>query len=129
MVPRYSRSGKFWIEQGASRVDLNHFSDAVFDTEQTQINCLRNLNQTESVTARLLIKPPRKFHEDIACHGHRGAASLRHGLSLAEGDTMMNGGMWGVGNWMGGDGGIWVPIILAIVVLGFVAWFVKGRGK
>ena len=44
----------------------------------------------------------------------------------------MNGGMWGVGNWMGGDGGIWVPIILAILailVVAFVAWFVKGRGK
>ena len=42
---------------------------------------------------------------------------------------MMNGGMWGVGNWMDGDGGIWMPIILAILVVGFVAWFVKGRGK
>ena len=42
---------------------------------------------------------------------------------------MMNGGMWGVGNWMGGDRGIWVPIILAVFVVGFVAWFVKGRGK
>jgi len=42
---------------------------------------------------------------------------------------MMNGGMWGVGNWMGGDGGTWVPIVLAILVVGLVAWFVKGRGK
>ena len=34
---------------------------------------------------------------------------------------MMNGGMWGIGTWMGGDGGIWVPIILAILVVDFVA--------
>jgi len=40
---------------------------------------------------------------------------------------MMNGGTWGVGNWMGG--GIWVPVLFAIVVVGFVTWFVKGRGK
>ena len=57
------------------------------------------------------------------------ASPSGHDLSLAEGASMMSGGMWGVGSWMGGDGGIWVPILLAILVVGFVAWFFKGRGK
>ena len=71
----------------------------------------------------------RKFHEDIACFDCTSAASIGHGSRADEGETMMNGGMWGVGNWMGGDGGIWVPILVGILVVGFVAWFVKGRGK
>lgn len=129
MEPRDSRSENFWIEQGASRVHPNLFADAVFDTEQTQVNRVRKLSWTESVATRLLIEPLRNLHEDIACHGHHGAASLRQGSPLAEGDPMMNGGMWGAGNWMGGNGGMWVPIILAVVVVGVVAWLVKGRGK
>jgi hypothetical protein len=41
---------------------------------------------------------------------------------------MMNGGMGGFG-WMGSYGGVWVPILLVIVVVGVVAWFVGKRGK
>jgi len=41
---------------------------------------------------------------------------------------MMNSGMGDFG-WMGGYGGIWVPVLLVIVVVGLVAWFVKQKGK
>ncbi len=41
---------------------------------------------------------------------------------------MMDVGMWGIG-WMGGDGGIWVPILLAILVAGFVIWLIKRKDK
>ena len=70
-----------------------------------------------------------KFHEDFACFGGSGTGAVGHDSSLGYGETMMNGGMWGFGNWMGGDGGIWVPILVVILVVGFVAWLVKGRGK
>lgn len=53
---------------------------------------------------------------------------LTTGVALAQGGSMMDGGMWGVG-WMGGYGGVWVPILLVIVVVGVVAWFVKQKGK
>ncbi len=41
---------------------------------------------------------------------------------------MMSGGMTGFG-WMGGYGGMWVPILLVIVVVGLVAWVIGRRGK
>jgi hypothetical protein len=50
------------------------------------------------------------------------------GVSLAQNGNMMNGGGWGMG-WMGGYGGIWVPILLVVVVVGIVALLVKQRGK
>jgi len=37
---------------------------------------------------------------------------------------MMNDGMWGAG-WMGGFGGVWLPIVLVSVVIGLFAWIVK----
>ncbi|TFH47310.1 MAG: hypothetical protein E4H01_08555 [Lysobacterales bacterium] len=36
------------------------------------------------------------------------ALLLVTGSSIAQNETMMNGGMWGSG-WMGGYGGYWVP--------------------
>jgi len=42
------------------------------------------------------------------------------------GPGMMYG--YGIG-WMGGYGGIWVPILLVILLAGLVAWFVKQKGK
>ena len=33
---------------------------------------------------------------------------------------------YGVG-WMGGYGGIWVPILLVILIAGLVAWVVKQK--
>lgn len=53
---------------------------------------------------------------------------LTTGVSMAQNGNMMNGGSWGTG-WMGGYGGIWMPILLVIVVAGFVAWIVKRDGK
>lgn len=50
------------------------------------------------------------------------------GVSSAQNGYMMNGGTWG-GGWMGGYGGPWGPILLVIVVAGFVAWVVKQKGK
>lgn len=49
-------------------------------------------------------------------------------VSWAQTGHMMDGGMWG-GGWMGGYGGFWVPVVLAIVVVGLIAWIVKQRGK
>lgn len=53
---------------------------------------------------------------------------LSTGVSLAQNGNMMNGGAWG-GGWMGGYGGIWVPTLLVIVVVGFVAWVVTQNRK
>jgi uncharacterized membrane protein len=53
---------------------------------------------------------------------------LAAGVSLAQNGNMMNGGGWGIG-WMGGYGGIWMPILLVIAVVGLVVWVVKQKGK
>ena len=52
---------------------------------------------------------------------------LATGVAMAQNGTMMNGGTWGVG-WMGGYGGIWMPILL-VVVVGLVAWIVMRKNK
>ena len=41
---------------------------------------------------------------------------------------MMDVSMWGIG-WMGGDGGIWVPILVGVMVVAFVVWYVKRKNK
>ena len=51
---------------------------------------------------------------------------LATSVSLAQTGNMMNDGMWGSG-WMGGYGGIWVPLLFVIVVVGLVAWIVKRK--
>ena len=53
---------------------------------------------------------------------------LTTGVSLAQSGNMMNGGTWGFG-WMGGYGGVWMPILLVIVVVGLVVWVVNNKGK
>jgi hypothetical protein len=59
---------------------------------------------------------------------------LSAGLSLAQTGNMMNGGAGGDG-WMngygamGGYGGIWVPTLLVVVVVGLVAWVVTQKRK
>lgn len=52
---------------------------------------------------------------------------LASGVSMAQNGTMMNGGNWGAG-WMGGYGGIWMPILL-VVVVGLVVWIVMRKNK
>lgn len=53
---------------------------------------------------------------------------LTTGVALAQNGNMMNGGAWGSG-WMGGYGGVWMPILLVVVVAGLVAWIIKRGGK
>ena len=62
------------------------------------------------------------------------ATLLDAGVSLAQNGNMMNGGTGGDG-WMNGYGamgaygGIWVPTLLVIVIVGFVAWVVTQNRK
>lgn len=63
-------------------------------------------------------------------------ALLSSGFTLAQSGNMMNGGGgWGGGGWMGGGwmgggygGGVWM-ILLAVVVIGVIAWIVTRGGK
>jgi uncharacterized membrane protein len=56
------------------------------------------------------------------------AFMLASGVSSAQSGTMMNGGgMWGSG-WMGGQGGYWWPILLAVVV-GVAVWAIMQNRK
>ena len=41
---------------------------------------------------------------------------------------MMNGDMWG-GGWMGGYGGMWMPVLVLVAVVALVAWIGKRSGK
>jgi len=60
-------------------------------------------------------------------------ALLTSGFALAQSGNMMNGGTWGTGwmggGWMGGYGGVWTPILLAVIVVGFIAWLITRGGK
>ena len=51
---------------------------------------------------------------------------LTTGVSFAQSPNMMNGGSWG-NSWMGGYGGIWMPILMIIVVVALVVWIVKQK--
>lgn len=53
---------------------------------------------------------------------------LANGVALAQGGNMMNGSGWGMG-WMGGYGGLWVPILLVVVVAGVVTLIMQQKGK
>ncbi len=56
------------------------------------------------------------------------ASLLASGAASAQNGNMMNGGSWGSG-WMGGYGGIWMPILLVAVVAGVVALIVGRKDK
>lgn len=47
-------------------------------------------------------------------------------VSFAQSGNMMNGGAWG-SSWMGGYGGMWMPILTIIVVVALVVWIVKQK--
>ena len=49
-------------------------------------------------------------------------------VTLAQNGNMMNGGLWSTG-WMGGYGGIGMPVLLLIVAVVLVVWVVKRGGK
>lgn len=52
---------------------------------------------------------------------------LTTSVALAQNGNMM-GDKWG-GGWMGGNGGMWMPILLAIAVIALVLWIVRRVGK
>ena len=56
------------------------------------------------------------------------ATLLVSSVAVAQSGNMMNDGMWNAG-WMGGYGGMWVPILLVIVVVAVVAWMLGRKGK
>ncbi len=51
-----------------------------------------------------------------------------YGPGNGMGSGMMSGGWMGSG-WMGGYGGFWLPVLLLVVVVGFVAWVVSQKKK
>ena len=51
---------------------------------------------------------------------------LANSVSFAQSGNMMNGGVSGSG-WMGGYGGIWMPILMLVVVVALVVWVVKQK--
>lgn len=51
---------------------------------------------------------------------------LTPAVSFAQSGNMMNGGAWG-SSWMGGYGGIWMPILMIAVVVALVVWIVKQK--
>jgi hypothetical protein len=55
------------------------------------------------------------------------ASLLGSGVSLAQDGHMTGGAMWGTG-WMGGYGGVWVPVLL-VVIVGLVVWIARSKGK
>lgn len=55
------------------------------------------------------------------------AMALGTGLVHGQDGHMVNGGGW-YGNWMGGYGGAWMPILL-IVIVALLVWFVMQRRK
>jgi hypothetical protein len=62
------------------------------------------------------------------------AALLSSGVLFAQSGSMMNGAGLGSGwmgrySGMGGYGGIWVPILLTVVVVGLVVWVVNRTSK
>lgn len=53
---------------------------------------------------------------------------LAAGVSLAQSGPMMGGETESIG-WMDGLGGLWLPSLLLVLVVGVVAWVVGQRGK
>ena len=53
---------------------------------------------------------------------------LAAGAASAQNANMMNGRNWGEG-WMGGYGGVWVPILLVVAAVGVVAWIISRKDK
>ena len=54
------------------------------------------------------------------------AALLASEAAWAQTGHMMNGGFWD-GGWMGGYGGIWMPILLVVAVVAIVVLIAKRK--
>ncbi|MDP1527892.1 hypothetical protein [Rhodoferax sp.] len=58
-----------------------------------------------------------------------GAAPLlTSGVALAQTGTMMGGDHSGFG-WMGGYGGVWMPVLLIVVVVALVVLVIQRKDK
>ena len=58
-----------------------------------------------------------------------GAAPLlTSGVALAQTGGMMGGGNSGFG-WMGGYGGVWMPVLLIVVVVALVVLVIRRKDK
>ncbi len=55
------------------------------------------------------------------------ALALGAGMAQAQDGHMMNGGGWAFGG-MGSYGGVWIPVLLAVIV-GLLIWIVMQRRK
>lgn len=53
---------------------------------------------------------------------------LTGGLAAAQTGTMMGGDHSGVG-WMGGYGGVWMPVLLIVVVVAIVILVIQRKDK
>ena len=53
---------------------------------------------------------------------------LTSGVALAQTGNMMGGDNSGFG-WMGGYGGIWMPVLLIVVVVALVVLVIQRKGK
>lgn len=59
-----------------------------------------------------------------------GLALQASGWASAQNGSVMDGGMMSAGMWMGGWGGLWVPLLLVVVaVVGLLVWARTRRGK
>jgi ABC-type multidrug transport system permease subunit len=56
-------------------------------------------------------------------------AAAAASVAWAQSGNMMNGGGWMGDGWMGAYGGVWTPILLAVIVVGAIAWLVTRGGK
>lgn len=70
----------------------------------------------------------RKFMKTLHTLAVGIVSLVTTGVALAQNANMMNGGAWG-GDWMGGYGGLWMPIVLVVVLVGLVAWVMRRGGK
>jgi len=66
--------------------------------------------------------------KSLLATGIGSASMLAATAALGQTGQMMNDGVLGMG-WMGGYGGIWVPILLVVVVAAAVAVVLQRRGK
>lgn len=53
---------------------------------------------------------------------------LSTAVASAQGGHMTGSGMGGYG-WMGGYGGIWLPVLVVVAAAGLVVWFMKQKDK
>lgn len=51
-----------------------------------------------------------------------------NGSAAGQSGSMTEGGIWGAG-WLVGLGGVWIPILLVLAVLGGVAWVILTNRK